>query len=114
MIIIGPHLEVGGTGSLSPTIFLDKDEYKESLKLLVLLNNEYLKAANEYFKLEFSKGDVPVIYPTKIWSSNGGITLHDSNWSFFKDAHHVSRSSTNYITARLRRELGVMPAQNSQ
>lgn len=101
IVVIGPHLEVSGTESLSPTIFLSEDRYVAELDDLKVVNGAYLKGAYTFFQSFADGHEVTVLYPQLLWSSGAGYVLHDGNWSFFKDPYHISETSSDYLVRQI-------------
>lgn len=107
VIVIGPHLTIGGTESLSPTVFLSKERYADDLNALEVTNHEYLDESRKFFKVFSREHEVKVVYPESLWALEKEPRLHDNSWSFFKDPYHISNSSSEYLIHRMK-QLGLI------
>ena len=103
IIIIGRHLDVEGTGPLQPTLRLNEEDYISGLDDLHIINAEYLQNKNDYFSTLEKENDVTVIEPYRIFcSTNEHCVLRSEEWSFFSDRHHISSTSTQFVSERIK------------
>ncbi|MFC3105695.1 acyltransferase family protein [Salinisphaera aquimarina] len=100
VIIIGAHPEIQGTKRLAPQLFLTRSDYRNGLATLRLANDKYLKASLPFFTEIASTEGVCALNPIEIWGEPEP-TIHNGQWSFFKDRHHLTRSGAQYLTNSL-------------
>lgn len=103
IIIIGRHLDVGGTSGIQPTLTLNEENYIHNLDNLHITNLRYLEDENNYFSTLISKKNITVLEPYRIFCSNReGCVLSNDTWSFFRDRQHTSAASTPFVSERIK------------
>ena len=96
VIIIGSHPSVSGTQATKPSLTLSKEDYLQSLLYLKVENLGEMEASINFFQEFHVRDNVQVIEPYRIFGLENSI-LHDGKWSFFSDAKHLSKTSTNHL-----------------
>lgn len=100
ILIIGGHLDVSGTKSLGPNLFLTEQDYLHNLTNLSLENKAALQQSVIYFKQFEQKDAVVILNPVEIFC-NDECRFNDSYWSYFSDELHISAASTQFVVNRL-------------
>lgn len=102
IIIIGAHLNVGGTSELRATMSISREIYNMRLINLKVLNYDLLEDYSLFFEQWASDTNVTIINPKDIWCEHECV-LHNGSWSFYYDSLHITNISTEFIVQNLKR-----------
>lgn len=100
IFLIGPHVRVEGVYKLQPSIAINKNSYRKLLKELKV-DRAGLSASTRRFRQISAIQDVTLISPLDIFCAPA-CRVSDGEWSYFWSKHHLTVSSTPYVTSRLR------------
>ena len=98
--LIGPHVSVEGVNKLQPSIAIDKKSYRNLLNELKV-DLSRLSASTQEFRHISEIESVKMISPMEIFCASE-CKVSDGEWSYFWSKHHLTVSSTPYVTSRLR------------
>ena len=101
VLLIGLHPEVEGVERLQPSILSNSDNYGSDLHKLSLADFEVYTQKNADFSNVWGD-NVILLQPLQIFCDGGNCYLHDGSWSYFKDAVHISSSSSEFVRRRIR------------
>ncbi|WP_283628143.1 acyltransferase family protein [Shewanella baltica] len=100
IIFIATHPRIKGTKHIQPSILLSHDIYQQSLKGLVIENEQAFKNERTFFETVDAIDNVEVIYPEDIFCDGECILYQDA--SFFSDSQHLTSESVSFVSSKIR------------
>lgn len=101
IVIIGDHIQVGGTKKLQPSIKTNFAQYESELYNLEVTNISEMIKNNLYFQDIAKEFGIVYINPYDIFCKSD-CTLHDENWSYFSDSQHISSAATEFVVKKIK------------
>lgn len=101
VLLIGSHVTVEGVYKLQPSIAIDENSYRKDLNSLKVVNDRLNTDAQDFFTRLSDKIDFTLISPFDVFCAPT-CTVSNGQWSYFWSKHHLTASSTPFVTSRLR------------